>query len=86
MKIFILFLSGCNSYKESLGQYYLPTTNIKEPTREGKVCYYNKQIGSTDFTVESARRSAGITNIIAIEKESTGGVFFRKTCLIVKGN
>lgn len=82
----LLALPSCHSYKESLGQYYLPTSNIKEPTREGRACYYNRQVGYTDFTVEAARKNGGITNITAIEKEVTGGFLLRKTCLIVKGN
>jgi hypothetical protein len=81
----LLLLSACNSYRESLGQYNLPTQNIKEPTREGRVCHYSR-VGDTDFTVETARKNGGITNITAIEKETTGGFLAGRTCLIVKGN
>ncbi len=82
--------ANCSSYRESLGQYNLPTQNIKTPTREGRACYYTSDLrfwtSNIDFTVESARRNGGITNITAIEKEKTGNFFLRRKCLIVKGN
>ncbi|MBP7710166.1 MAG: hypothetical protein KA100_03765 [Rickettsiales bacterium] len=88
--ILLTLLSGCSSYRESLGQYNLPTTNIPTPTREGRVCYYNSDLRfwttDIDFTVETARRNAGITNIVAIEKEKTGNFLLRRKCLIVRGN
>lgn len=85
-----LVLSGCSSYRESLGQYNLPIVNIREATREGRTCYYTSDIkfwgSNIDFTIDTARRNGGITNITAIEKETTGNFFLRKKCLIVRGN
>ncbi len=86
----LALVSSCSSYRESLGQYNLPVTNIKNPTREGRVCYYTSDLRfwttNIDFTVESARKNGGITNITAIEKEKTGNFFLRRKCLIVLGN
>lgn len=83
-------VSSCNSYRESLGQYNLPTQNIPNPTREGRACYFDSDLkfwgSNIDFTVETARKNGGITSITAIEKEKTGGFFLRKKCLIVRGN
>jgi PBP1b-binding outer membrane lipoprotein LpoB len=85
-----LLFSGCSSYRESLGEYHLPTTNIKESTKEGRVCYYTgglKFWGSNiDFTIDTARRNGKITNINAIEKETSGNILLRRKCLIVRGN
>lgn len=82
--------TACSSYRESLGEYHLPVTNIRESTKEGRVCYYTGSLKfwgtNIDFTVETARRNGGITNINAIEKETTGGLLLRRKCLIVRGN
>jgi hypothetical protein len=82
--------SGCTAYRESLGQYQLPVTNIKESTREGRTCYYTSDLkfwgSNIDFTVDTARRNGGITSINAIEKEVSGNFLLRRKCLIVRGN
>lgn len=87
----VFFVTSCvSSYRESLGQYNLPTTNIREASKEGRACYYSGGLkfwnSDVDFTVDSARRNAGITNITAIEKETVGNVLLRKKCIIVRGS
>ncbi|MBM3579251.1 MAG: hypothetical protein FJX34_00575 [Alphaproteobacteria bacterium] len=88
--ILTLLLTGCSSFRESLGQYNLPTQNIPEAKREGRVCYYTSDLkfwgSNIDFTIDSARRDGGITNIIAIEKEVCGNFLLRRKCIIVRGN
>ena len=73
-----------------MGQYILPVTNIKEPTKEGRACYYSGALkfwrSNIDFTVETARKNGRITNITAIEKETSDNYLIRKKCIIVKGN
>lgn len=88
--IFLMLLQNCSSYRESIGQYSLPVSNIKDPTKEGRTCYYTSNLkfwsSNIDFTVEMARKNGNITNITAIEKETMGNLFLRRKCLIVKGN
>lgn len=85
----LLLLSGCYSYKESVGVYNMPVRDIKEGTKEGKICSsenldpFNTEI---DLTVESARKRGGIKEITNIERHVSGSAFFRKVCTIVKGN
>ncbi len=82
--------SGCSSYRESLGQYNLPVTNIREATKEGRACYLTSDLkfwgSSIDFTIDSARRKGGISSITAIEKETSGNFLIRRKCIIVRGN
>ncbi len=88
--IFFLFLPCCSSYRESMGTYILPTTNVGEITREGRACYYTGSLkfwfSKIDFTVDAARRDGKIRNIIAIERETSGNWFLYKRCIIVRGN
>ena len=85
-------LSGCYSFKESLGRYNLPIKHIKNPTKEGKSCnsfvfplYF--VYSDSDLTIDNARQEGGITSITAIEKETYSVFpFYTKTCVIVKGN
>lgn len=95
LKLFYLLalfaISSCSSsYRESLGQYNLPTQNIQIATKEGRACYYTSDLkfwgSNIDFTVDTARRDGRITNIIAIEKETSGNFLLRKKCIIVRGN
>lgn len=86
-----ILLSGCvSSYRESLGEYHLPVTNIRESTREGRACYYSSDLkfwnSNIDFTIDSARKNGNITSINAIEKETSGNFLLRRKCLIVRGN
>lgn len=88
--ILLLLPSACSTYRESLGEYNLPTSNIKNPTREGRACYYTSDLrfwtSNVNYTVEAARRNGGITNITAIEKEKSGNFLLRRKCIIVLGN
>ncbi len=88
--ILLFALNGCSSYRESLGQYNLPVTNIRESTREGRACYFTSDFrfwtSNVDFTIDAARRNGGITSITAIEKEKSGNFLLRKKCIIVRGN
>jgi hypothetical protein len=88
--LLLSFLGNCSSYRESLGQYNLPVTNIKESTREGRACYFTSDFrfwtSNVDFTIDAARRNGGITSITAIEKEKSGNFLLRKKCIIVRGN
>lgn len=91
----LLLLSACFSSRESLGRYNIPVSDIKDSTKEGKVC--SKYIfpfytfySDSDLTVEKARKEAGIKQITAIEKSSHLVMplipLYIKTCVIVKGN
>lgn len=87
--LLLLTLSSCYSFKSSLGNYNLPTSNIKEPLKEGKVCNNEENFPfdiNVDLTVETARKRGNISDIIAIEKHSSGHLFKRTKCIIVKGN
>lgn len=72
-----------------MGSYNMPVRDIKESTKEGKVCSnenldpFNTEI---DLTVETARKRGGIKEITNIERHYSGSAFFRKTCVIVRGN
>lgn len=90
--VFVLFffLSACSSYRESMGTYILPTANINDATREGRVCYYSGSLrfwfSDIDFTIDAARRNGKIKNIVAIERETSGNWLLHKRCIIVRGN
>lgn len=86
----LLVLSSCYSFRETANQYErLPLKVTKSPTKEGRVCS-DDNVGffsiSSDITVESARKSGGITEITSIEKEVSGGLFHRRLCTIVRGH
>ena len=87
--LILLTLSSCYSYKNSIGNYNLPTTDIKDSTKVGKVCDDEDNHPfdiDVDLTVETARKRAKITSITAIEKESSGNLFHWRNCIIVRGN
>ncbi len=86
----LLLLSGCYSFRETAGQYErLPLKVTKNPAKEGRACN-DDNVGlfniTSDTTVETARKAGGITEIVSIEKEVSGGLLHRRICTIVKGN
>jgi len=80
-------LASCSTNKSSLGNYNLPTTNLKTPTKEGRACTNSSFfVADNDLSVETARQRADIKEIVAIEVEDVRYPFYFKRCVIVKGN
>ncbi len=82
-------LSGCHSYKDSLGTYAIPAYDIKSGTKSGKVCSdenWDPFDSKVDLTVETARKRGGIKEITNIEREINGVFLFYTTCVKVTGN
>lgn len=83
-------LSGCYSYRGTLSQHMITTAKIAEPTKEGKACKRQFLIFAsthTDFSVETARKSVGITEISSVEQRLSGFFpFYFERCVVVLGN
>ena len=76
----------------TIGNYNLPTTINKNPTKMGETCGhyaypFSMLFSNNDLTVEKARRSANISEIISVEARNRYVYpFYYHRCIIVRGN
>lgn len=95
--LFLVFLSGCSTTVFSTDTHRFGSEKLKEHSKEGKTCNYRILFfssGHRDFTIDSARKSAGIDEIVFVENTATYVTYipyvmpalFLKECIIVKGN
>lgn len=88
----LLSLSSCYNIKTTIGNYNLPTTVEKNPTKRGQACAYfiypfSLFFFNYDLTVEKARQDGDIKNIISIESEVRYQYpFYVHRCILVLGN
>ena len=88
----IISLSSCHQLTTSIGNYNLPTTVQKNPTKKGETCAhytypFSILFSNNDLSVEKARQSADIREIISVESESRYVYpFYFHRCVIVRGN
>jgi len=92
LAILLITLSSCHQLTSTIGNYNLPTTVLKNPTKKGEICakfFYPFSIFITNhnITVEKARQAADIKEIISIEAENryVYPLYYRR-CIIVRGN
>ena len=95
--LLLVFLSGCSSTVFSTDAHRFDSEKLKKYSKEGKACNYRILFfssGHRDFTIDSARKSAGIDEIVFVENTATyiGYIpytfpaLFLKECTVVKGN
>ncbi len=88
----MISLSSCHQLTSTLGNYNLPTTVQKNPTKKGETCAqfvypFSFLFSNYNLTVEKARQSADIREIISVESESRYVYpFYFHRCVIVRGN
>ena len=93
--IFLILLSivaSCHNTVTTIGNYNLPTTVEKNPLKVGESCAkrilpFSLLLSNDNLTVEKARQSANIKDIISIEQEIRNifALYYHK-CVIVRGN
>ncbi len=92
----IFILSACASPRVgNMGLLYTDTetglavTQNLAGTRVGEACLqsYLGLISTGDASIETARRTGGITSITSVDEKSTGilGFIYRKYCTVVRG-
>lgn len=90
--LLISSLSSCTNSVITSANYNLPVVVEKNPTKKGENCenfIFPLSLFFYDFdlTVEKARASADIKEIISIENQQTNLLFlFKRTCIVVRGN
>jgi len=88
----VISLSSCHQLTTTIGNYNLPTTVNKNPTKIGEACGhfiypFSILISNNDLTVEKARRSGNISEIISVEAMNryVYPIYFYR-CVVVRGN
>ena len=85
-------LFSCHQLTTTIGNYNLPTTINKNPTKMGETCGhyaypFSMLFSNNDLTVEKARQSANISEIISVEARNRYVYpFYYHRCIIVRGN
>jgi hypothetical protein len=92
LAISLITLSSCHQLSTTIGNYNLPTTVQKSPTKRGETCAqfvypFSIIFSNYNLTVEKARQAADIKEIISIESENryVYPLYFHR-CIIVRGN
>jgi TRL-like protein family len=83
-----ILASGC-TLKYTTSQHFITTDKLNEPKKEGQAC--TAAIGGWpvafgDITIEKARNSAAISEVISVEQKVTQFLGFGQFCTVVKGN
>ncbi len=92
LAIILFTISSCHQLTTTIGNYNLPTIVNKNPTKRGEACGYFTSpfsifYSDNDLTVEKARQSANINEIISIEmKNNFIYPLHYNRCIIVRGN
>ena len=88
----VISLSACHQLTTTIGNYNLPTTINKNPTKRGETCAhytypFSMLFSNNDLSVEKARQSANISEIISVEARNRYVYpFYYNRCVIVRGN
>ena len=87
----LISLTSCHQLTTTIGNYNLPTTVNKNPTKRGETCGhytypFSMLFSTNDLTVEKARQSANINEIISVESETRVYPLYYQRCIIVRGN
>ena len=92
LALILISLTSCHQLTTTIGNYNLPTTVNKNPTKRGESCAYytipfSYFYSDNDLTVEKARNSANISEIISVEMKNTFVYpLHYNRCVIVRGN
>ena len=92
LAIILFTISSCHQLTTTIGNYNLPTTIYKNPTKMGETCGhyaypFSILFSNNDLTVEKARQSANISEIISVEARNRYVYpFYYHRCIIVRGN
>ncbi len=92
LAIILFTISACHQLTTTIGNYNLPTTVNKNPTKMGETCGhyaypFSILFSNNDLTVEKARQSANISEIISVEARNRYVYpFYYHRCIIVRGN
>lgn len=75
----------------TIGNYNLPTTVEKNPSKKGESCAhfifpFSLIFSNYDLTAEKARQNADIKNIISVESYVRKFPFYSYQCVVVRGN
>jgi hypothetical protein len=92
LAMLLITLSSCHQLTTTIGNYNLPTTVQKSPTKRGETCAkfvypFSIIFSNCNITVEKARQAADIKEIISIESENRYVYpLYSHRCIIVLGN
>ena len=92
LAITLFTISSCHQLTTTIGNYNLPTIVQKNPSKKGETCAqfiypFSFLFSNYNLTVEKARQSADIKEIISVESENryVYPIYFHR-CVIVRGN
>ena len=92
LAIILFTISACHQLTTTIGNYNLPTIVNKNPTKRGETCGhyaypFSILFSNNDLSVEKARQSANISEIISVEARNRYVYpFYYNRCVIVRGN
>ncbi len=82
----LLLATSCISVQKTQSQHVYTNTKLTEVKSEGKACSHQILFfWFGDMTVDSAAKSAGITEVAFVENKTETYPFYAKHCTIVKG-